>query len=180
HLAAPPVAQLARDVPRDGFALAVRVGGKQHALRRLGRLLDLGEGLGLLLDGDVFGREAVVHVHAQLALRQVAHVPHGRLHGVARGQVFPAGLRLGGRLDDDERTLPARGGGRLGLPYPPLGSHGHGGFRASVIPGLAPGVCSLPDRGLLLHCFFFHCFFFSSHASIRRQTTRERLFTIPP
>src|SRR2546430_9939492 len=39
---------------------------EQHPLRCLGRLLDLGEGLGLLLDGDVFGREAVLHVHTQL------------------------------------------------------------------------------------------------------------------
>src|ERR1043166_8016157 len=172
HLA--PVAQLARDVPGDRLALAVRVGGEEHPLRRLGRLLDLGEGLGLFLDGHVFGREAVLHVHAQLALRQVAHVPHGRLHGIARAEVLPDGLCLGGRFDDDERALPAHGGGRLGLPYPLLGSHGHGGVRASVFPGLAPGVSSQPDLGLLLHCCFLSC-----HVSILRQTTRERIFTIP-
>src|SRR3989442_7792551 len=32
---------------------------------------------------------------------------------------------------------PALRGGRLGLPRAPLGSHGHSGLRASVIPGLA-------------------------------------------
>src|SRR5439155_25529203 len=87
-------------------------------------------------------------------------------------------LRLGGRLDDDERTLPALGGGRLGLPRPPLGRgrHSHSGFRrlsgderASAIPGLAPGVSLLP----------FHRVLLSSHASILRQNDRERIFTIP-
>src|SRR2546426_9966250 len=103
-------------------------------------------------------------------------MPHGRLDGVARAQVLADRLRLGGRLDDDECALPAPAlrGGRLGLPRASLGSHGHGGLRASVIPGLAPEVSRLPDLSFLLHRFFF-----SSHASILRQTTRVRIFTIP-
>src|SRR2546428_13551626 len=98
-------------------------------------------------------------------------MPHGRLDGVARAQVLADRLRLGGRLDDDECALPAPAlrGGRLGLPRASLGSHGHGGLRASVIPGLATGVGLFP----------FHRFFFSSHASILRQPTRVRIFTIP-
>src|SRR2546425_940359 len=169
HLAA--VRELARHVPRDGLALAVRVGGEEHPLRGFRGLLDFGEGLGLLLDGHVLGREAVLDVHAELALRQIAQVPHGRLDGVARAQVLADRLRLGGRLDDDECALPAPAlrGGRLGLPRASLGSHGHGGLRASVIPGLATGVGLFP----------FHRFFLSSHASILRQTTRVRIFTIP-
>src|SRR2546426_12221409 len=174
HLAA--VRELARHVPGDGLALAVRVGGEEHPFRGLRGLLDFGEGLGLLLDGHVLGREAVLDVHAELALRQIAQVPHRRLDGVARAQVLADRLRLGGRLDDDECALPAPAlrGRRLGLPRAPLGSHGHSGLRASVIPGLAPGVSRLPDLGFLLHRFFF-----SSHASILRQTTRVRIFTIP-
>src|SRR2546422_126727 len=89
------VAQGLRHVPRDRLALAVGVGGDQHALRLLRRLLDLGESLRLLLDGDVLRREAVLDVHAQLALRQVAHVPHRGLHGVARAEVLADRLRLG-------------------------------------------------------------------------------------
>src|SRR5207244_12135991 len=61
-------------------------------------------------------------------------------------------------------------GGRLGLPRAraPLGSHGHSGLRASVIPGLAPGVSRLPDLGFLLHRFFL-----SSHASRSEEHTSE-------
>src|SRR5438093_230860 len=132
------VAQGLRDVPGDRLALAVGVGGDEHALRLLRRLLDLGESLRLLLDGDVLRREAVLDVHPQLALRQVAHVPHRGLHGVARAEVLADRLRLGRRLDDDERTLP-----RLGL--------------------------------LSLHITLLN-----SHASTSRQTTRKRIFTIPP
>src|SRR5436309_3376102 len=92
----------------------------------------------LLLDGDVLRREAVLDVHPQLALRQIAHVPHRGLHGVARAEVLADRLRLGRRLDDDERTLS-----RLGL--------------------------------LSLHITLLN-----SHASTSRQTTRKRIFTIPP
>src|SRR5881628_845619 len=171
HLAA--VRELARHVPGDGLALAVRVGGEEHSLRGFRGLLDFGEGLGLLLDGHVLGREAVLDVHAELALRQIAQVPHRRLDGVARAQVLADRLGFGGRLDDDECALPAPAlrGRRLGLPRASLGSHGHGGggLRTSVIPGLATGVGLFP----------FHRFFLSSHASILRQTTRVRIFTIP-
>ncbi len=107
-----PVAELARHVPRDRLALAVRVGGEEDARRGLCGLLDLGEGLRLLFDRDVFGREAVLHVHAELALRQVAHVPHGRLHRVTGTQVLADRLRLRGRLDDNERTFPVGRTGR--------------------------------------------------------------------
>src|SRR2546428_13501375 len=99
-------------------------------------------------------------------------MPHGRLDGVARAQVLADRLGLGGRLDDDECALPAPAlrGGRLGLPRASLGSHGHGGLRASVIPGLATGGGLFP----------FPPFFFSRQPSILRQTTRVRSFTIPP
>src|SRR5438477_585839 len=152
------------------------VGGEEHALRGLRGALDLGERFRLFLDRHVLGREAVLHVHAELALRQIAQVPHGRLDRVACAQVLTDRLGLGGGLDDDERALPAPGTGRLGLPRPPLGSigHGHRGLRLSrdqrafALPGLAPGVSLLP----------FHSCVLTSHVSILRQTTRERIFTI--
>src|SRR5256885_254571 len=141
------VAQGLRHVPGDRLTLAVGVGGDEHALRLLRRLLDLGEGLRLLLDGDVLRREAVVDVHAQLALRQVADVSHGRLDGVARAEVLADRLRLGGRLDDDERAPTSRQG-----------------------PGLRRA--RLPAARLRLRVL--HITLLSSHASTFRQTKRER------
>ena len=95
HLAA-AVAQALRHVPGDGLALPVGVGRDQHPLGRVGGFLDLGERLRLLLDRHVLGREAVVHIHAELALGEVADVPHGRFDRVATAQVLADRLRLGG------------------------------------------------------------------------------------
>jgi hypothetical protein len=98
--------ELVGHVPGDGLALPVGVGGQVDGSGGLGGLLQLREGLGLSFNGDVLGLEPVLHVHAQLPGREVAEVPDGGLHVVAGAQVFPDGLRLGGRLDDDERTPP--------------------------------------------------------------------------
>src|SRR3989449_11753833 len=94
---------LVGDVPGDRLALAVRVGRDQHAVRLLGRFLDLRERLRLFLDGDVFRREAVLDVHAELALGEVADVAHRRFDGIAAAEVLPDGAGLGRRLHDDER-----------------------------------------------------------------------------
>src|SRR5207247_1359648 len=115
-------------------------------------------------DGDVFGGEAVVDVHAELALRQVADVPHGRLDRVARAQVLADRLGLGGRFDDDERPLAARR-----LPVLRLRSLRlrHGVDRSSL------AAATLRFR--LLH--LFHVTLLSSHASTLRQNrTRAHLY----
>ena len=94
-------------VPGDRLALPVGVGGEVDGGGGLGRLLQLREGLRLSFNGDVLRLEPALHVHPQLPGGEVAQVPDGRLHVVARAEVLPDGLGLGGRLDDDERT-PAR------------------------------------------------------------------------
>src|SRR5581483_10733880 len=94
--------ELLCDVPGDRLALAVGVGGEVHVLLVLGRLLDLVEDLRLALDHVVLGGEVVLDVDAELRLRQIHHVPDGRLHLVVLPQVLAEGLRLGRRLDDDE------------------------------------------------------------------------------
>jgi hypothetical protein len=124
HLAA--VAELRRDVPGNRLAFAVGVGRDQHAFRALRRFLDFGEGLRLFLDRHVLGGEAVVDVHAEFPGRQVADVPHGRLHSEAAAEVLPDRLGLGGRFDDDQRAATvgrppcfrkgALGGRRGGAP----------------------------------------------------------------
>jgi hypothetical protein len=97
-----PHAQGFREVPADGLALAVRVGGQEDRVRVLGRRLELVEDL--LASGQdlVFGGEPLLDVHAQLLLGQVADVSHGGLHGEVLPEIFVDRLRLGGRLHDHE------------------------------------------------------------------------------
>ena len=64
-------------VPADGLAFAVRVGGQDDRPRLLRRLLELGDDLAALGDDDVLGLEIVLDVDAELALRQVPDVAHG-------------------------------------------------------------------------------------------------------
>jgi hypothetical protein len=103
-------------VPGDGLPLAVLIGGQIELAGVLEEGLELTD-LVLLLPGHhVEGLEVVVHVDAEtgpgLALvgrgdvrcvaRQVADVADGGLHGELTAEETGDGLRLGGRLDDDE------------------------------------------------------------------------------
>ncbi len=111
HLA---LLELLEDVPGDGLALAVGVGGEEDAVDALGRRLELGDHLLLRLDDLVDRLEPVLDVHADLALGQVHHVAHRGLHHVARAQVLLDRLRLGGRLHHHQRGA-LRAGGSVGL-----------------------------------------------------------------
>ncbi len=114
--------------------------------RVLGRLLELGQGLRLALDGDVLGLEAVLDVDAELAGGQVAEVADGGLHVVAAAQVLADRLGLGGRLDDDERASPRRGPGRAAWPpgqsatLAALAPAFGGAAASALLPGLDGGV----------------------------------------
>ena len=113
--------QLVEQVPRDGLALAVLVGGEEELGGVLEQPLELGH-VGLLVPGDhVVGREVVVDVdaepgpglaldlggHVRGALREVADVADRGLHDVAAAQVAGDRLRLGRRLDDDQLVTGA-------------------------------------------------------------------------
>ena len=95
-----------RDVPGDGLALAVEVGGQVDDVRRRRGLVDGGQLFASVGHDFVDGLEVVVHVHSQLALagvlRQVADMAVGREHGVAGPEVALDRFRLGGRFDDNE------------------------------------------------------------------------------
>ena len=104
---------LRRDVLRDRLALAIRVGGDQHFLAVLRRALQLGDRLFLPGNRNEVGREAVVDVDAQLLLGQIHDVPDRRANAVAAAEVLPDRLRLGRRLDDDERARARRCAVRL-------------------------------------------------------------------
>ena len=90
-------------VPGDGFAFAVGVGREiDHAGLRRGSL-ELADRL--LLGRHDFVRRlvAVRDVEPELALGQVAHVPHARLDDVARAEELVDRLGLLRALDDHER-----------------------------------------------------------------------------
>ena len=55
-----------RDVPRDGLAFAVEVGGQVDGIGPLGCALDLGDLLAPVVGYDVLGLEVMVDVDAEL------------------------------------------------------------------------------------------------------------------
>ena len=95
-----------RDVPRDGLAFAVEVGGQVDGVGTLRRPLDLGDLLATVVGHDVFGLEVVVDVHAELALarvlRQVADVAVRGQDAVVRPEVALDRARLCRRFHDHE------------------------------------------------------------------------------
>ena len=99
------------DVPGDGLALTVRVGGKNEPIRALHGAGDVGDTLGGLgVDLPQHG-EILVRLHRTVLRRQIADVAEGSQHLVARAQIFDDRLGLGRRLDDDDFHLkhPRRG-----------------------------------------------------------------------
>ncbi len=106
-----------QDVPADGLALAILVGGEDELVGALERGLQLGDDLLLVGRHDVAGVEVVVGVDAGqaavrlllvvgdlfLAARKVADVPDTCFHRVIAPEVARDGLGLRGGLDDHER-----------------------------------------------------------------------------
>ena len=89
-------------MPADGFAFAVRVGGEVDGLAPLCRRLELLDDILFALDGPVIGGEIPVHVHAQRALGQVPQVAHTGLHLIIGAQILADGLGFGGGLHDHQ------------------------------------------------------------------------------
>ena len=112
--------ELLEQVPGDGLALAVFIGGEQQFVGVLEQALELGHLLPLVAVHDVERLEVVVHVDAEPGPRlaavlgrdlrgAVGHVPdvaHAGLDHVALTEVpgYRPGLRRG--LDDDELRAP--------------------------------------------------------------------------
>src|SRR6185437_5914347 len=124
---------LAGDVRGDRLTLAVRVGGDEHFPAVLRCVLQRGDGFFLAGNRHEVGEKPVVDVDAELLLGKVHDVAHRGAHAVAAPQVLADGLRLGRRLDDDERAARRRAGvgavfdrRRIDLgatpPPPPTGS----------------------------------------------------------
>ena len=112
--------ELLEQVPGDGLALAVFIGGEQEFVGVLEQALELGHLLLLVAVHDVERLEVVVHVDAEPGPRlgavlgrdlrgAVGHVPdvaHAGLDHIAVTQVPGDGPGLGGGLDDDELGTP--------------------------------------------------------------------------
>lgn len=111
-----------QEVPCDGLALAVLIGGEEEfvgVLQQVLELLDLGPLVGV---DHVDGLEVVLDVHAEAAdlagvllgylrgtVGKVADVPDARLDDIAGAEVALDRLRLGRRLDDDESAAAVCG-----------------------------------------------------------------------
>ena len=101
-------------VPRDGLALAVLIGGEQEFVRVLQRALEFGDRLRLAVADDVVGIEVVVDVDRVLAVRrlvrrgdvllvgQVTDVPDRAEHLEAVAEIALNGPHLRRGLDDDK------------------------------------------------------------------------------
>ncbi|OQA94006.1 MAG: hypothetical protein BWY25_03024 [Chloroflexi bacterium ADurb.Bin222] len=89
-------------VPGDGFAFAVGVGGEVDIAGFGGGRLELFDHGAFFVRDAVFGREVVLHIHGELGAQQVAHVPDGGFDVVALPQKAPDSARLRRRFDDDE------------------------------------------------------------------------------
>ena len=90
------------DVPGDGLALAIRVGGQKDLGGSFGRSLDLGDDLLLRVDDHVGRPEIVLEVDADGRLGQILDVTHRSLHLETMAQVFLDRAGLGRRFDDDQ------------------------------------------------------------------------------
>ena len=130
--------ELLQQVPGDGLALAVFIGGEQEFVGVLEQALELGDLLPLVAVHDVQGLEVVVHVDAQAgprlalvlgrdigrAVGHVADVAHAGLDHVALAEVPGDGPGLGRGLDDDQLgtaavTRDGRSLAGLGAPAAP-------------------------------------------------------------
>ena len=89
-------------VPGDGLAFAVRVGGEIDRLGRRGLLLQPGQQFLAVLQDAVGRHPAVFDVDAEAALGQVADMALARHDVVIRPQILIDGLRLRRRFDDHE------------------------------------------------------------------------------
>src|SRR5262245_64516385 len=95
-------AQLLGQVPPDRFAFTIGVRCDEQGIGSLRGLLQVVQHLLLGRQDSVVRLEALLLVHAQLALGQVADVAHGRLDDIFRVEILLNRLDLGGRLDDDQ------------------------------------------------------------------------------
>ncbi len=136
HHPAHPIIRQAKgllQVPGDGLALAVGVGGEVDQGGLAGLLLEVGDGRFLAVGHDVSGPVMVEYVDSEVAptLGQVADVAHAGLHHVAGAEELVDRFRLLGALHNDQH-LAASGVRTIG---PGRRSGGAGGGGSGFLGG---------------------------------------------
>ena len=148
-----------QQVPGDGLALAVFIGGEQEFVGVLEQALELGDLLALVAVHDEQRLEVVVDVDAEpgprlapvlgrdlgRAVRHVADVADAGLDHVALAEVPGDGPRLGRGLDDDQLgTAPVRGRGLTPCGRGALAPGGLGGRSRPCLRRVCPCWHALP------------------------------------
>ena len=154
-----------QQMPGDGFALAVFIGGEQELVGVLEQALELGDLLPLVAVHDEQRLEVVVHVDAEpgprlapvlgrdlgRAVRHVADVADAGLDHVALAQVAGDGPGLGWGLDDDQLGAvavtghgPGAGGSGLAAAPAAFGRAGPGGRTRLRLRRVCPCWHALP------------------------------------
>ena len=107
--------QLVQDVPGDGLAFAVRVGGQDQTGGPLHRVGNVGQPLLRLGIGIPKHGEILVRLDRSVLGGEVADVPIGCQHRVAGTEILVDGLCLCGAFDDDDVHSTCRVEGWLAL-----------------------------------------------------------------
>ena len=99
-------------VPGNGFAFAVRVGGEDEAVSAFQRIGDIGHALGGFGINFPFHGEIFIGADGAVFGGKVADVAIGGENDEILAQIFVDGLGLGGRLNDDNShsQVPVRWG----------------------------------------------------------------------
>src|SRR5690606_13407955 len=94
--------QRLHQVPRDGLAFSIRVGGQQDPLRLFCTFSQFIQNFSLAANRNVAGGKVVIHVDAELAFGQIANVADAGLYRVSAAQKLADGPGLGRRFHDHE------------------------------------------------------------------------------
>ncbi len=82
-------------MPGNGLSLAIGIAGQIDLVGRLGVLLQRLDEVALTAYVDIFGREIMLDIDAELALGQVAQMTHGGAHHVFAAEILLDRLGLG-------------------------------------------------------------------------------------
>ncbi len=92
--------QCLKQMPGDGFSFPVFIGSQPDCGSGIGQFLQFGDHLFLFGRNDIFGRKAMLNVHAQFMLFQIPDMADGCLDQIILSQILLNGSHLAGRLHD--------------------------------------------------------------------------------